>query len=132
MVILARVLITLAALDSLAVGIWAKAFPDQLFTFLQVKIPTDGFLWPVLGWLSLANAVCLAAVAVWPGEYGGLTLVPWVGRLLSCGLWLWLLGTSVIHPAHEPLWYLLAHDAFFLLALTVFLVIHYVPRRRSA
>jgi hypothetical protein len=97
-----------------------------------VATPNDYFLWTWLGYLNLANALCLAVAAVWPIRYGGIALVPWVGRLLFCGVWLWLLHTPVIAPVHEPLHYLLAHDAFWLLALTVFLVIHHVLRRRLA
>ena len=125
--ILARLLLGLAALDSLALGLWAILLPDQLFSLLQLPVPADAFLWPWFGWLSLAHAVCLAGIAVWPVEYRNLALVPWVGRLLSCGMWLWLLNTDSCRPAHAPLWWLLAHDAFWLLALTVFLVFRFAP-----
>jgi hypothetical protein len=130
MVHLPRLVLAVAALDSLGMGVWASAFPDQLFTLLRLKPPTDAFLWPVLGLLYLANAVCLAGAAVWPADYGSLTLVPWVGRLLSCGMWLWLLGSTHIAPAHEPLWWLLGHDAFWLVLLTGILVAHFTSRRR--
>ena len=127
---LPRLVLAVAALDSLAMGIWASVFPDQLFTLLQTKTPSDAFLWQVLGVLYLANALCLAGAAIWPVEYGRLTLVPWVGRLLSCGMWLWLLGSHHIAPAHEPLWWLLAHDAVWLVLLTGVLVAHFASRRR--
>jgi hypothetical protein len=130
MVRLPRLLLAVAALDSAAMGLWANAFPEQLFGLLQIKSPADGFLWPVLGLLYLVNALCLAGAAMWPVEYGSLTLVPWVGRLLSCGMWLWLLGSRHINPAHEPLWWLLAHDAFWLVLLTGVLVAHFGSRRR--
>jgi hypothetical protein len=134
MVVLARIILAVMALDSLALGVWAIARPGGLFTLLlpEVAPPHDAFLWKVLGYLSLANAGCLTIAAVWPVPFGGIALVPWVGRLLSCGMWLWLLATPVIAVAREPLWYLLGHDACGLLALTVFLAFLYVLHRRSA
>ena len=126
-----RIVLAVAALDCLASGLGAIFFPHQFFALLQLgKPPTDGFLLPVLGWLGIANSLCLVAACLKPGDHGGLTLVPWVGRLLCCGMWLWLLGTDRIAPAHEPLYGLLAHDAFWLIALGTFLVVHFMSRRR--
>jgi hypothetical protein len=127
---LARIVLAVAAVDTLVAALWALASPDQFFALLAVPRPTDGFLWPVLGGLSLANALCLVAAAVWPKDCGSLTLVAAVGRLLSCGMWLWLLGTDRIAPAREPLWWLLAHDAFWLLVLIVVIAVHFAARRR--
>jgi hypothetical protein len=132
MVLLARIILSVAAFDSLALGVWAVAQPDNLFARLHLNPPQDAFLWRYFGCLTLANALCLTVAVVWPLRYGGIVLVPWVGRLLSCGMWLWLLCTHAIAPAHAPLAYLLAHDAFWLLALTVFFALHYVLRRRLA
>jgi hypothetical protein len=132
MLVVARIILAVMALDSLALGLWAIARPDGLFTLLQLTPPTDAFLWRYLGYLNLANTLCLTVAAIWPVRCGGIALVPWVGRLLSCGMWVWLLATPVIAAAREPLWYLLGHDACGLLALTVFLAFLYVLHRRSA
>src|SRR5260370_11132380 len=115
MLVNARMILVVMALDSLAVGVCAIARPDGLLTLRQLTppaaapLPDGAFLWTVLGYLNLANALCLAVAAVWPVRFGGIALVPWVGRLLSCGMWLWLLSTPVIAPARQRLWYLLGH-----------------------
>jgi len=122
-----RLILAVAAVDCTAMGLWAIVAPNDLFTRLTLAPPTDGFLWTWLGWLSLANALCLVMAAIWPGSFRGLTYVPWLGRMLSCGMWLWLLGTDRIAPASAPLWWLLAHDALWLVALTVIL---FLPSHR--
>ncbi len=130
MAIVCRLLPALAALDCLVLGFWAIVQPDALFALLGSAPPHDAFLWSILGYLNLANAGCLTVAAVRPLEFGGIALVPWVGRLLSCALWLWLLGQSRVVLAPAPLWGLLAHDAFWLIALAVFLVPQFTARRR--
>jgi hypothetical protein len=130
MAFVCRLLPALAALDCLAVGLWAIFQPDGLFALLGCTPPHDAFLWSVFGYLTVANAVCLAAAAARPLEFGGFALPPWVGRLLSCALWLWLLGQNRVALASEPLWGLLAHDAFWLVALTVFLLPQFIMWRR--
>jgi hypothetical protein len=130
MALVCRLLPAFAALDCLVLGFWAIVQPNGLFALLGCAPPRDAFLWSVFGYLSLANAGCLAAAAIRPLEFSGFALVPWVGRLLSCALWMWLLGQSRVALAPEPLWGLLAHDAFWLVALTVFLVPQFIARRR--
>jgi hypothetical protein len=130
MAIARRLLPAIAALDCLVLGLWAIVRPDALFALLSSAPPHDAFLWSIFGYLNLANAGCLIAAAVRPVELGSIALVPWVGRLLSCALWLWLLGQSRVNLAPAPLWGLLAHDAFWLAALSLFLVPQFTARRR--
>ncbi len=115
---LARILLLLAAADSFAAGAWAVVRPDGLFALLQYAASEDAlFLWRVLGALFVGQGLCLVA-AVWrPADCGGLVLVPLAGRLLLCGIWLWLLGTPRVHLPPEPLRGLLLHDAAWLAVL---------------
>ena len=136
-----RIVLAVAAVDCLASGLCAIAFVNAFLAWLQLPplhIPEPhqpalddrGFLLLTLGYLNLANAGCLIVAAVRPDRYRGLALVAGVGRLLCCGMWAWLLATDHIKPAHEPLYWLLAHDAFWLVALTVVLVVPFTSRRR--
>jgi hypothetical protein len=111
---LARILLLLAAADSLAAGAWAVLRPGALFALLQTSPPAGGdalFLERILGLLLLGQALCLLAAAWRPADCGGLVLVPLAGRLLLCGVWLWLLGTSRVYLPPTPLRGLLLHDA---------------------
>jgi hypothetical protein len=109
---LARILLLLAAADSLAAGAWAVLRPDALFALLETPAPQDAvFLWRVLGVLLFCQGLCLVPAARDPDGCGGLVIVPLSGRLLLCGVWLWLLGTSRLHLPAAPLGGLLLHDA---------------------
>jgi hypothetical protein len=69
-------------------------------------------------------------LVVWPEAFGPLALVPLLGRALSLGAWLFLLGTDRVHLAPTPLRVLAVNDALTLTALTVFLVVWVRTRPR--
>jgi hypothetical protein len=134
---LARILLLAAAADSLAAGAWAALRPGALFALLQPAPPEPPFvasgdalfLWQVLGLLLVCQSSCLIAAAWRPADCGGLVIVPLSGRLLLCGVWLWLLGTSRVRLPPEPLRGLLLHDAAW---LPVFLGFLWVRRGKPA
>jgi hypothetical protein len=112
-----RILLLLAAADSLAAGAWAALRPLDLFALLETSPPSGGdavFLWRILGLLLVGQGLCPIAAAWRPADCGGLVLVPLSGRLLLCGVWLWLLGTSRVHLPPTSLRGLLLHDAIWL------------------
>src|SRR5437660_1664391 len=105
------ILLLLAALDSLAVGLWASLRPGDLFDLLRMEPPRDAILWECLGAVAVAHAVFLGMLVVWPEALGPLVLVPLIGRALSLGAWLFLLGTDRVSLPPTPLGLLAAHDA---------------------
>jgi hypothetical protein len=108
-------LLLLAALDSAVMGALALIVPSVLFHFLQVSTDDDGLLLcRLLGFLFLAHVPFLLLAACQPRVYGGLTLAPLFGRMLSCGVWLWLLGSTRTNADHAALLVLLVHDAVWL------------------
>jgi hypothetical protein len=133
-----RILLALAAVDSLAYALWAMVWPDGLFQHLDVpphepiewKLIGVGLetadhilLWRVMGALFLAQA-CILAVVVWkPNVYGSMIVAALIGRLLPLGLWLWLLGTERVQLRAAPLEALAIHDGVWVLVFTVFLVL---------
>jgi hypothetical protein len=95
----------------------------------------------LLGLLTLASAVCLAPAGGKPESYGRLVLVPWLGRVLGMGLWLWVWGASMVFPPEripcprsEPLLLLAFHDALGMGLLSAFLILleRIYPSRRTA
>jgi hypothetical protein len=118
-----RLLLLAGALDALAAGAWALARPDGLFALLQTSATSDRvLLWRALGALSLCQALCLGAAAIRSVDWGGLVLIPLLGRAPQAGVWLWLLGADrVVLPA-RPLALLLTHDALGALVFLALLV----------
>jgi hypothetical protein len=108
--ILYRGLVLLAALDSTLLGLWALTRPGGLFSLLQLSWPQDGIVWPLVGGLSLAHAVCLLLIVYRPRHYAGLAVVPLIGRSLLAGVWLWLLAARRAPGAQTVLIGLAAHD----------------------
>jgi hypothetical protein len=126
---LARILLLLAAADSLAAGAWAVGRPDALFDLLGTPATADArSLWRLLGVLLLGQGLCLIPAAWRPADCGGLVLVPLSGRLLLCGVWLWLLGTPRVSLPPGPLRGLLLHDAAW---VPVFLGFLWARRRQG-
>jgi len=120
---LSKALLLLAALDSAATGALALIYPSILFRFLQIPPSADGLLLcRLLGLLFLAHAPFLLLAAHRPHIYGGLTLAPLFGRMLSCGVWLWLLGSGRTPADHAALLVLLVHDAVWLPVFAGFLL----------
>jgi hypothetical protein len=96
-------------------GTVALISPSLLFHFLQIPTNNDGLLLcRLLGVLFLAHGPFLFLAARQPRVYGGLTLAPLFGRILSCGVWLWLLGSTRTTADHAALFALLIHDAVWL------------------
>ena len=62
----------------------------------------------------LAHAPFLILAVRQPRVYGGLPLAPFIGRMLSCGVWLWLLGSERTTANHAALLGLLVHDGVWL------------------
>jgi hypothetical protein len=133
-----RVLLVLACVDSLAYGIWAVFWPDDLFR--RLELPARGpitwkllgigletadhiLLWRVLGALILAQALILALVAWRPSAWGGLVMMALIGRLLPLGMWLWLLGTERVELRAAPLRCLAVHDGVWVLVFTAYLIL---------
>jgi hypothetical protein len=117
-----RPLLVLAALDTAALGGWAAARPGGLFALLGTDANADALLlWRLLGVLLLGQAGCLVWAARRPAD-GGVVLVPLSGRLLLCGVWLWLLGSDRVSMPVGPLWGLFAHDAAWAVVLLGVLV----------
>jgi hypothetical protein len=111
-------LLTLAAVDAAVAGAWAVCRPTDLFALLQQAPSDDGLLLcRLLGLLYLTQAAFLLLAAFLPGR-AGLAWAPLLGRLLSCGLWLWLLGSARFGTTVGVL---LAHDAVWPPLLTAFL-----------
>lgn len=121
-------LLLLVALDSLAMGAWAVMRPDDLFGILGMAPPRDAVLWRCLGAVGVAHAVFLGMLVVWPEAFGPLVLVPLIGRCLSLGGWLFLLGTDRVRLPATPLGLLAAHDAAWLGVLVAFLIVWYRAR----
>ena len=112
---LSKILLLAAALDSAVMGALALIYPSILFHFLLIPANNDGLLLcRLLGVLFLAHGPFLFLAARQPRVYGGLTLAPLFGRMLSCGVWLWLLGSGRTPADHAALLVLLAHDAVWL------------------
>jgi hypothetical protein len=121
-----------AALDTLAVGLWALARPADLFALLQAPpLPDPLLLWQALGALSLGHVLCLGAAIVRPDPCSGLVLVPLLGRALQAGIWLWLLGSDRVQglPRH-PLTLLLIHDTFWLAVFALYLGVWVLARNQ--
>ncbi len=119
---LSKILILAAALDSVAMGALALIYPLALFHFLQISPNNDGLLLcRLLGLLFLAHGPFLFLAARQPNIYGGLTLAPLIGRVLSCGVWLRLLGSTRTTADHAALFALLIHDAVWLPIFAPFL-----------
>jgi len=97
-----QLLLLLAALDSVAAGAWAVLRPGDLLQILQCPPSPDRvLLCRALGLLFLAHAPCLL-LAAWRSGFAGLALLPLFGRLLTAGVWLWLLGTGGMAAGAEP------------------------------
>lgn len=112
---ISKVLLVVAALDSAATGALALVYPSLLFYFLQISTNADGLLLcRLLGLVYLAHAPFLILAVRQPGVYGGLPLAPFIGRMLSCGVWLWLLGSERTTANHAALLVLLVHDGVWL------------------
>jgi hypothetical protein len=120
---LLRLLLLLAALDSLVAGGMAVLRPDYLFTWLQLRpLPDRLLLTRALGALLLTHVPCLVLAALRPLQWGGLVLVPLLGRALLAGVWLWLLHADRVQPSPQALHALLLHDAAWLPVFVAFLV----------
>jgi hypothetical protein len=112
---IAVVLLILAALDSLATGAWAALRPGDLFEFLQTTGSPDALLLcRALGALAGFQGVCLLFAAFRPAANRFLVLLPFSGRVLFCGVWLWLLGSDRVRLPTDRLELLLLHDAVWL------------------
>jgi hypothetical protein len=142
-----QIVLLLAAVDSLAFGLWAYFQPHGLFNWLQFtthepiesKFLGAGFesadevlLWRVLGLFFLAHALLLILAAWRPLSLGSLVYVPLIGRALMLGLWLWLLGSDRIERSAAALRWLAAHDLAVLIVVAVFLVWHSFSREPLA
>ena len=107
-----RGLLLVAAADAAVAGGWAAVRPADLFTLFQYPANDDGLLLcRLLGALYLTYALFLALAVYRPAAFGGLTLAPFLGRLILCGVWLWLLGSGRMSAAANALLALLTHDA---------------------
>jgi hypothetical protein len=133
-----RLLLLLAALDTLGCGLCATVEPSSLFTFLgmplSLDIPPDRLqLWWALGFVALAHAVFLAILTWRPEAHGPLALVPLIGRAIPVGLWLWAGCTARLEwPSRVPPFVLAAHEAVWLLVLAGFLLAWWHWRRTTA
>ena len=124
-----RLLLLLAALDTLALGLWATLRPWDLFDLLQMPLPPAEVLppdrlqlWWALGFVALAHAGFLAILVWRPEAYGPLALVPLIGRATQAGLWLWARGTDRLEwPSLVPPLQLAIHDALWVAVLAGFL-----------
>ena len=120
---LAKILLLLGALDSAAMGALGLIYPFILFDFLQIAPNNDGLLLcRLVGALFLTHGPVLFLAAGQPRVYGGLTLAPFFGRILSCGVWLWLLASTHTTADHAALFALLIHDAVWLPIFAGFLL----------
>ena len=133
-----RVLLVLASVDSLAYGMWAVCWPDDLYRRLDLpardpiawKLLGMGLetadhilLWRVMGALFLAQALFLALAAWRPNAWGGLVMMALIGRVLPLGMWLWLLGTERVEMPAAPLRCLAVHDGMWVLVFFAFLML---------
>lgn len=123
-----RILLLFAALDAFVGGAWAVLQPNDLFAMLETTPPRDAVLWRGLGALGVAQAVFLGMLALWPEACGSLVLAPLIGRCLSLGGWLFLLGTDRVRLAATPLVLLAVHEAVWLMVFVAFLVVWYRTR----
>jgi hypothetical protein len=106
-----RGLLFLAALDAAVSGAWAAVRPADLFVLLRQAPSDDGLLLcRLLGFVYLTQAIFLLLAPFQRGG-GGLMLAPLLGRSISSGVWLWLLGSGRYAAAGGALAALLAHDA---------------------
>ena len=97
-----RLALVAAALDSAAAGAWAALRPGDLLHLLQCPPSADRLLLcRALGLLFLAHAPLLLLAAFRAGG-AGLALAPLLGRLLTAGLWLWLLAAGGMAAPTEP------------------------------
>jgi hypothetical protein len=127
---LSKILLLLAALDSAAMGAVALISPSLLFHFLHIPSNNDGLLLcRLLGVLFLAHGPFLFLAARQPRLYGGLTLAPLFGRILCCGVWLWLLGSTRTTADHAAIFALLIHDAVWLPLFACFLLVSPTRKR---
>jgi hypothetical protein len=134
-----RLLLLLAALDTVGLGLWAALRPADLFTFLQMPLPPSevlppdrALLWRILGVLALAHAVFLAILVWRPEAYGPLTLVPLIGRAVQAGLWLWVCCTDrLAWPSPGRPFVLAVHDAAWVPVLVGFLLVWWCWRRAA-
>src|SRR5437660_5360743 len=98
-----QALLFLAAVDSLAYGLWAWFQPHWLFEWLQFathkaiswklfkaqfETADEVFLWRTLGLLLVAHTVLLLLAAWRPRSLAALVWAPLIGRVLMAGLWL--------------------------------------------
>jgi hypothetical protein len=157
-----------AAVDSLAWGLWNLCRPRWAFEQIGVEprndtwfwqllnprdagevkegetppplipAPRDAGLWHLLAFCSLANAIALGLAAWRPASFGGLVVLPLVGRAITAGLWLWALGTIDSFPENrvpfqhrEPLLVLALHEAVWLPIFLGFLFILRISSRSS-
>jgi hypothetical protein len=161
-----RLLLLVSAVDSLGWGVWTYCRPWWMFEQIGVQprndtwfwqlltardersvkegespppripAPRDAGLWHLLAFCSLAHAVALVLAAWRPASFGGLVVLPLVGRAITAGLWLWALGTiatfpenRVPFPHREPLVALAVHEAIWLPLFLGFLVILRISSR---
>jgi hypothetical protein len=127
---MALALLVLAAIDSLVMGAWACWRPQDLFAFLQTTGSPDALLLcRALGAIWIFQGVCLFFAVVRPAENGLVVLLPLSGRMLLCGVWLWLLGTDRVTLPADRLRMLLLHDAIWVPIFGGFLLVR--PRAPS-
>jgi hypothetical protein len=106
-----RAFLLLAAVDAAGAGAWLAARPGDLLAFLGQPPNDDALLLGrILGILWLGHALALVLAAVRPRDFGGLVWLPLLGRGLTIGLWLWLLGTDRVQVPETPLLALIVHD----------------------
>jgi hypothetical protein len=114
-------LLVVCALDTAVTGVWAVLRPGDLFALLQQPPDDDGFLLcRALGLLYVTQALFVILAAFRP-RCAGLALAPLLGRLLACGVWLWLMGSGRMPSAVAALLALLANDALWPPLLAAFL-----------
>jgi hypothetical protein len=119
----------LAALDSVVVGLWAWLRPGDVFGWLRLPEaawdhPRDRLLlWAVQGPIALVYALFLVILIWRPDRHGSLALAPLLGRLLGCGVWLFVSVSPRAALPEGPGLLLAAHDGFWSLVLAAFLVV---------
>lgn len=132
-----RIMLSLAALDSVAIGLWAFLRPGDVFSWLRLPVvswerPQDRLqLGAGLGLLGLAYALYLVILIWRPDRHGPLAIVPFFGRLIGVGMWLFVLASDRVEIASGPALLLAAHDGFWALVLAGFLTWWWRTARRE-